>query len=402
MPAKTLIQLTWAIAIGLLAGPSWAAEPASSPEVAASAATDSAIEQHMAEAGIVGVGAAIIVDKKVVWTKGFGFADKAKAVPFTPDTVMNIGSISKTVTGVALMQAVQEGKLALDEDINVYLPFKVANPHHPNDKITLRQLATHTSSISDRRAVYSGMYHFGGTPEPLGEFLKAYFVADGKHYAAENFLKDRPGTQREYSNIAASLAGYIVERVTGESLKAYTKRRIFAPLQMNSSGWSLADASPARQSQLYATQDGWAIPILNYEMTTYPEGGVRTSVADLSKFFAALLDGGVYEGARILDQRMADEMLRLQFTDSNKPANVNPQKLNSGLFWATKYGATRIGHNGSDPGVRTEMLANLTKDIGVIMFANTSLPGQDDRRYTAIHQELWKRAEMLKAGQAAR
>ena len=399
MPPKTLIQLTLAIAAILPAGPVKASEPAP----AASATADGAIEQHMAEAGIVGLGAAIIVDKKVVWAKGFGFADKARGVPFTPDTVMNIGSISKTVTGVALMQAVQEGKLALDADINVYLPFKVANPHHPNDRITLRQLATHTSSINDRWAVYSGTYYFGGTPEPLGDFLKAYFVADGKHYAAENFFKARPGTQREYSNIAAGLAGYIVERVTGENLRAYTKRRIFAPLQMNNSGWSLADAAPARQSQLYASQDGWPLPILNYEMTTYPDGGVRTSVADLSKFFAALLAGGAYEGARILDQRMADEMLRFQFTDANKPANVNLQKLNSGLFWATKYGATRIGHNGSDPGVRTEMLANLTKDVGVIMFANTSLPEQDDRRYAAIHQELWKRAEMMKeAGRAAR
>ena len=83
----------------------------------------------MDEAGIVGLGAAIIVDKKVVWMKGYGFADKARAVPFTPDTVMNIGSISKTFTGVAMMRAVQEGKLSLDEDINSYLPFKVVNPH---------------------------------------------------------------------------------------------------------------------------------------------------------------------------------------------------------------------------------------------------------------------------------
>ena len=88
----------------------------------------------MDEAGIVGLGAAIIVDKKVVWMKGYGFADRARAVPFTPDTVMNIGSISKTFTGVALMHAVQEGKLSLDEDINAYLPFKVVNPHYPNEE----------------------------------------------------------------------------------------------------------------------------------------------------------------------------------------------------------------------------------------------------------------------------
>ena len=99
------------------------------PAAAAEGDIDRFIEQRMDEAGMVGLGAAIIVDKKVVWMKGYGFADKERAVPFTPDTVMNIGSISKTFTGVALMHAVQEGKLSLDEDINAYLPFKVVNPH---------------------------------------------------------------------------------------------------------------------------------------------------------------------------------------------------------------------------------------------------------------------------------
>ena len=90
--------------------------------------TDRSIERRMQEARIVGLGAAIIVNRKLVWTRGYGFADRERAVPFTKDTIMNIGSISKTITGAALMLAVQEGKLSLDEDINKYLPFKVANP----------------------------------------------------------------------------------------------------------------------------------------------------------------------------------------------------------------------------------------------------------------------------------
>src|SRR5205085_7400589 len=144
--------------------------------------------------------------------KGYGYADVATRKPFTPDTVMNIGSISKTVTGVALMRAVQEGKLSLDADINRYLPFKVANPHHPGEPITLRQLATHTSGISDRWEVYKDTYFYGGEPdETLGDFLRAYFTPGGKHYATDNFLEAKPGTQREYSNIGAGLAGYIVE-----------------------------------------------------------------------------------------------------------------------------------------------------------------------------------------------
>ena len=99
----------------------------------------------MQEARIVGLGAAIIVNRKLVWSRGYGFADRERAVPFTQDTIMNVASISKTIIGAALMRTVQDGKLSLDEDINKYLPFKVANPSFPNEPITLRQLATHTS-----------------------------------------------------------------------------------------------------------------------------------------------------------------------------------------------------------------------------------------------------------------
>jgi CubicO group peptidase (beta-lactamase class C family) len=385
------------VALCLFTGPVADREQAQPSATSAAHSIDSFIVQRMDEAGVIGLGAAIVVDKKVVWMKGYGFADKERAVPFTPDTVMNIGSISKTFTGVALMRAVQEGKLSLDEDINAYLPFKVSNPHYPNDKITLRQLATHTSGITDRWSVYKSTYHYGGNaPEPLGKFLKSYFVPGGIYYSKDNFLNVKPGTHREYSNIAAGLAGHIVEVAVGRKLNLYTKQHIFTPLRMNNTGWFLSEIAPAKHSKLYVAQNSLTIPIPLYGGTTYPDGGVRTSVSDLSKFFIALLNDGVYEGARILDKRSVDEMLRFQFTDSNKPGNVKLQEHNSGLFWRTKFNVTRIGHGGSDPGLMTEMLSNLSKDVGVILFINTSLCDQEIRHYTAIFLELWKHAEALK------
>jgi CubicO group peptidase (beta-lactamase class C family) len=358
---------------------------------------DSFIVQRMDEAGIMGLGTAIIVDKKVVWMNGYGFADKERALRFTPDTIMNIGSISKTFTGILMMRAVQEGKLSLNEDINSYLPFKVINPHQPNEKITLRHLATHTSGITDRSSVYLETYHYGSRkPEPLGEFLKSYFVVSGINYSKDNFLNVKPGSHREYSNIAAGLAGYIVEVVVGKKLNVYAKECIFTPLQMNNTGWFLSEIDSAQHSKLYVAQNGLTIPIALYELTTYPEGGVRTTVSDLSKLFIALLNDGVYEGTRILEKRWVDEMLRFQYSDSTKPGNVSLQEINSGLFWATKLDVTRIGHNGSDPGVRTEMLSNLSKDVGVILFMNTSLSGEEMRHSNDISRELWKHAEALK------
>ncbi|HEX6100480.1 MAG TPA: serine hydrolase domain-containing protein [Thermoanaerobaculia bacterium] len=357
--------------------------------VASAQPIDTFIAQKMEEAGIVGLGAAVIVDGKVVWTKGFGFADQRRGVPFRPDTVMNIGSITKTVTGVALMRAVQEGKLSLDDDIGDHLPFRVIHPHHPDEKITLRHLATHTSGIADRWAVYRDTYHYGDAPEPLGEFLKGYFVPGGKDYSKDNFLDKKPGTHREYSNIGAGLAGYIVEIAVGEKLETYAKKRIFTPLRMNDTAWSLSAVDPARHSKLYVAHKGLAIPIPLYEGTTYPDGGVRTSVSDLAKLFIALLNGGVYEGTRILDESSVAEMLRFQFTAASKPENVDLAEHNSGIFWRTKFNVTRVGHGGSDPGVQTEMLATLSKDVGVILFSNTSLSDDELRPFYSILNELF-------------
>ena len=380
-----------------VSGTAMAAGTPARQSVADSEALDRRIEAHLEKSGLVGAGAAIIIDRELVWLKGYGFADQQAGVPFTPQTVMNIASISKTFTGVAILQAVQEGKLSLDQDINTYLPFKVVNPSFPDTAITLRQLATHTSGITDRWTVYQRTYRWGDTAtEPLDVFLKGYLLPGGKDYSRENFLASRPGTQREYSNIGAALAGYIVELATGEKLTDYTKRRIFQPLHMQDSGWLLSDIAPGKHSTLYVGQEGFSVPIQHYGLVTYPDGGVRTSVADLSRFFIALLDGGQYEGTRILDEASTAEMLRLQYTEANKPDNVILAEKNSGLFWSTKFDTTMIGHGGSDPGVRTEMLSNLSKDVAVVIFVNTSLSGPEARVYNDIFKDLWEHAEALK------
>jgi CubicO group peptidase (beta-lactamase class C family) len=356
------------------------------------------IERSMKELEIVGIGVAIIIDKKLAWTEGYGYADKENKIPFAPSTIMNIGSISKTFTGICIMKAVEEGKVSLDEDINTYLPFKLVNPNFPNEKITLRHLATHTSGLADRYPFYTdSTYFYGGDkPEPLDEFLRNYFLPGGKHYSLDNFLKSKPGTYRDYSNIGAGLAGYIIELRTGRKLNEYGKQHIFRPLKMSNSGWSIAEININKHAKLYEKQGDSIIPIQLYEGTTYPDGGVRTSVNELSKFFICLLNDGKYNKTRILKKKTIDEMIRFQFNEYNKPENVKVDKLNSGIFWATKMGATRIGHNGSDPGVRTFMLSDLTKEIAVILFFNTSLSNEEEGKFFDIYSELYKYALDLK------
>ena len=348
--------------------------------------------QKIRESGIVGLGAAIIINKKLVWKQGYGLADRESEVPFTTSTIMNIASISKTITGACLMKAEEQGKLSLDEDINMYLPFKIYNPYFPKETITLRNLATHTSGLTDRYPFYTDSLYYNDkdSPEKLGDFLRNYFVPGGKHYSKENFLDHKPGTFREYSNIGAGLAGYIIELRTGQRLDNYSRKYIFKPLDMDNTGWFLSDINLRNHSKLYDKQQDNIKNIPLYGVTTYPDGGVRTSVDDLSSFFICLLNDGEYRSKQILKNKTVTEMLKFQFDAVHKPENVDPEKLNSGIFWATKMGGKRIGHNGSDPGVRTFMLSDLKKEVAVIVFTNTSLPEKEEPIFFDIYDELYQ------------
>jgi CubicO group peptidase (beta-lactamase class C family) len=262
-------------------------------------------------------------------------------------------------------------------------------------------LATHTSSITDRWEVYRDAYRFGGgAMEPLGKFLAGYFTPGGAQYAEGNFLASPPGSEREYSNIGASLAGYIVERAAGERLDKLTKRRMLTPLGMKLSEWSMGGVPGRDVSTLFAAQNGMTIPIPHYAMTTYPDGGLLASAEDLSRLFRALLNRGALDGVRILPEREADEMLRFQFNGPAFPKGYGPGEGNSGLFWRTKFGGARMGHGGNDPGVQAEMLASLDRKVAVILLCNTSVSGAEGRAFAEIYQALWKYGESR--GQASR
>ena len=171
---------------------------------------------------------------------------------------------------------------------------------------------------------------------------------------------------------------------------------------MTNTGWFLSSIDRSKHSTLYVSQGGMTIPIPLYEQTNYPDGDVRTSVNDLSRFFAMLLGGGAYEGVRVLDAKTVEEMQRFHYTATNKPDNVELNEKNSGLFWQSKYNVTRVGHGGSDPGVMTDMLASLDGKIGVVVFSNTSLSGEDTKYYANIFKAVWEEAEKMRAERGAK
>ena len=219
---------------------------------------DAKLKELAARNHLPGFSVAIVNKDGVLYQNGYGYADLKSKRPYTKNTIQNIGSISKTFIGVSLMKAVEQGKIKLDDDINSILPFKITNPYHPKATISVRHLATHTSTLKDTDN-YERTYIFkkkisvdpNKMPDgymkyidiyntnkrmPMADFIKNLVTEKGEWYNKENFLKQKPGTTTEYSNLGATILAYILELKTGESFADYSRKHILEPLKMNDSG----------------------------------------------------------------------------------------------------------------------------------------------------------------------
>src|SRR5579884_4536151 len=198
---------------------------------------------------IAGAAVAVVAGGKVLFERGYGYADYAKRIPVSPQTTLfRPGSISKLFTWTSVMQLVQEGKLDLDADVNQYLDFRI--PSAFGRPITLRDLMTHTPGFeeADKDLILI-------RPGPIPS-LGAYLTA---HLPRRIFP---PGEIPAYSNYGAALAGYIVQRVSGERLADYIQHNIFDPLHMTGASFEQPLPGPlaAQMSQGYLTKGGGPQP----------------------------------------------------------------------------------------------------------------------------------------------
>ncbi|WP_288381633.1 serine hydrolase [uncultured Massilia sp.] len=354
-----------------------------------------------------GFAVAVVSDSKVLYRRGFGLADVAARRPYTEDTVQNVGSVSKTVVGVALVKAIELGYFDLDTEIERILPFKVRNPHAVG-AITVRQLVTHTSSIVDDEEIYGHSYTIlpgadrngplykaferdstvPGRPDAtLGGFLKNYLSPGGARYRKSNFDRKAPGSAYHYSNIGSALAAYLVEVKSGMGFDVFTRRHIFEPLGMLSTRWHADPALASRQASVYDRQ-GRAYP--RYGLTTYPDGGLTTSVSDLSRFLMAMVKG-FHGGAGILSKAGFTLLFDPQFAPDALPAGSPAGEPNSGVFWRIRKNG-QVGHTGSDPGVTAFMFIDPASGTGRMLMTNTEFSGadgEDDARVVQQFREIW-------------
>lgn len=310
---------------------------------------------YMLQRGDIAGGVVVVVkDGRVLFAHGYGYANLATRAPVSPaDTLFRIGSVSKLFTWTAVMQLVEQHKLDLDRDINAYLDFTI--PPRFGKPITLRDLMTHTPGFEDTARDLL-------PATPAGTNLERYLKA---HLPARIFP---PGQIVAYSNYGAGLAGYIVQRVSGEPFDDYIQRHILEPLDMRHS--TFAQPLPANLAPLLAkgyasASDGNPKP---FELANpAPAGAMTSSALDMANFMIAQLQDGRFGDTRILSQQTAELMHRLQHTSA---PGLNGFDL--GFYQENRNGQRIIGHGGDTVVFHSDLHLLLDAHVGLFMSFNSA------------------------------
>ncbi|MEO9079465.1 MAG: serine hydrolase domain-containing protein [Rhodanobacter sp.] len=319
-----------------------------------SAFLDGFVPLALARGDVAGGVVSVVKDGKVIFAKGYGYADLKTRKPVTADnTLFRIGSTSKLFTWTAVMQLVEQGKLDLDKDINGYLDFKI--PPYESKPITLRDLMTHTPGFEDTAR---GLIGVDGKSVNLESYLKG-------HLPARIFP---PGEVVAYSNYGCGLAGYIVQRVSGQSFDDYIEQHIYAPLDMQHS--TFRQPLPAKLSPMMAVgyaeaSDNKAQP---FEIVDPAPAGAMTAMAmDMTHFMIAQLQNGRFDNTRILQQATAQEMHTQQRTEA---PGLPGYAL--GFYHEDRHGQSIVGHAGDTNYFHTDLHLLLDANVGIFMSFNSA------------------------------
>jgi len=300
------------------------------------------IFDRMAAHHIVALSTTTVRDGQTLWSGSFGFANIEDNIRASDTTLFIIGSVSKVVTGIALLQLWENGDLDLDDDINDYLTaFEVRNPNYPSTPITFRQILSHTSSIKYNWTVTGSLMTWDeDCPIALEDWAYEYFAVGGMYYdPVANFDTQPPGSIFEYSNEAMALVGYLVQVISGTEFSQYCRDHIFTPLQMNRTSWFISSLDLNNTAQTYEYVDGDWTPQGREGYPIWPAGQLRTCTSEFVHLLKALIQGGEWEGIRILQATTVDQMMTVQFP------TVAPDR-GLALYTYVLDGRTLWGHGG--------------------------------------------------------
>lgn len=305
-----------------------------------------------------GVSIALIKDYKIEWAKGYGWADSAEQRPVTTNTLFQAGSISKSLNGVGILKLVQEGKLNLDSDINIYLkswkfPYDSLSK---GKKITIANLLSHTAGLTVHG--FDG-YEKGDTIPTMIQILNGEKPANNKAIRSmyESSLKS------EYSGGGTTISQLILQDVTGQPYDTYMWNNVLNPMGMSNSFYT--QPPPADKENLLATgyyNDGAAV---KGKYHIYPEqaaAGLWTNPTDLAKYIIETQLSLQGKSNKVL----SPETTRLRLT----PYIDNSAAL--GVFIIKKGNEQYFNHDGSDEGFVAAYFGSMENGNGAVVMANTS------------------------------
>ena len=304
---------------------------------------------------VPGVSVALTDDKGIVWARGFGYADRARGVRATPETVYQVGSISKVVTATAVMREVERGRLALDTPIQKYLPeFSMRSRWGAPPRPTLRELLSHHAGLPT--------YYLKG-------FFSHESLTDLIHALKNEHLAYKPRSVFNYSNLGPDIAGAAIERVEREPFARFMQEAVLDPLGMAHSSFALDDRVTDRLARGHVKHT----PEDPVTIRDVPAGGLFSNVEDLARFMRMTLRNGEANGRRVLSAASVRQMQTPQFP--NLPLDFGQH---FGLGWMlsgipVQNAGPVVWHNGGTKTFVSQMVLLPERRLGVVVLANADV-----------------------------
>ncbi|GAB7095303.1 serine hydrolase [Halolamina litorea] len=340
------------------------------------AETERAVEEYvaswMSEDGVPGASVALIDGTELTYAEGFGARDLDDDLPATPETLFGIGSCTKSVVATAVLQCVEQTDLALSDPVSAYLPHLRSAP---GDLITVESLLNHTSGMpsdGNLSALVTRLTDIGDANTPLTS--EADFRRHVQGSAEERYTEEE---HFFYYNTGFALLGLLVAEVTGVAFERYVRKEVFKPLGMDRSCFTPErfEAEENRMSAYYeeSTGDGteWREGSLGFSEPMYAPGGMASSVVETSRFLRMLLNGGEFDGERVLPESAVDAMTTPTVTRYENVDGVERQ-YGYGLSIQSFLDDTLVGHGGM-MGTTTAFIGYLENaEVGVVVACNTA------------------------------
>ncbi|MDN5284453.1 MAG: class beta-lactamase-related serine hydrolase [Mucilaginibacter sp.] len=326
---------------------------------------DHLIEQNIDSGYINGAVGLIARNGKIVYNKSFGIADVEQKKLMNNDAIFRVASQTKAITSVAVMMLFEEGKFLLDDPISKYLPAfahpKVIDQFNAKDstyttipakrEVTIRDLLTHTSGIGYAQIGSPKMNAvYAKANIPAGFVSQKIRLADAMDKLGAMPLEHQPGERWTYG-LNVDVLGYLVEKVSGKTLDQFFKERIFDPLGMKDTYFYIPIAKQNRLVTVYTPDKQQHL--VKWSTTTFPPidvdypkvaagtyfsggAGLSSTVKDYAIFLQMMLNGGVYNGQRLLARHTVEMMTVNQIGDLY--TNADKAKFGLGFGITTNEG----------------------------------------------------------------